>query len=67
MTRPEDRPDIEQAKREAAQSKLRSQREYASSQERAATIRTFARGLRQMREDNGFAQLLDEAFGGGRA
>ncbi|MEV0586309.1 hypothetical protein [Nonomuraea sp. NPDC050310] len=66
MTQPEDRPDIEQAARQAAESKLRAQREYASTQERVAQARRRRRKLRAMREANGWAAILDDAFGGAR-
>lgn len=64
MTRPEDRHDIEEAAREAAQSKLRAQRELASARERAGRNLSIARRLRELREENGFSRLLDDAFGG---
>lgn len=65
MTRPGDRPDIEHATRDAAQSKLRAQQELASARERAGKTLSIARRLRELREENGFGALLDDAFGGG--
>ncbi|AQZ67646.1 unnamed protein product [[Actinomadura] parvosata subsp. kistnae] len=66
MTRPEDH-DIEQAKREAEQSKLQAQQEFRDAKERAARHRSWAQTLRELREANGFSRLLDDAFGGGSA
>lgn len=67
MTRPDDRPDIEQATREAAQSKLQAQQELSQARERAGKTLRIARRLRELREANGFSALFDDAFGGGRA
>jgi hypothetical protein len=64
MTRPGDRHDIEKAAREAEQSKLRAQRELASARERAGFTLSVAQRLRELREENGFSALLDDAFGG---
>lgn len=59
--------DLERAKREVAASKLQSQQEWAESRQRARKSNSLADLLRELREANGFSELLDEAFGGGRA
>lgn len=57
--------EIRRAEQEAAESKLRAQQELSQARERAVRTRSIARRLRELREANGFGQLLDEAFGGG--
>ncbi|MGA4989854.1 DUF7620 family protein [Nonomuraea bangladeshensis] len=65
MTRPEDQPDIQQAAREVEQSKLQAQRELDAARKRARHALRIAQRLRELREANGFYQILDDAFGGG--
>lgn len=65
MTRPEDRPDIDEAARLAEESTRRAEAELRQARESARCTLSLARRLRQLYEDNGFRALLDEAFGGG--
>lgn len=62
---PED--ELRRAAREAAESQLRAQQERQQARERAGRARSIAQRMRELREANGFAQLLDDAFGGGHA
>ncbi|WP_435832454.1 DUF7620 family protein [Nonomuraea rubra] len=64
MTRPgEDRP-IDQAAEDVADSHRRAERELAAARESAKRTLSLARRLRRLREANGFAELMDDAFGG---
>jgi hypothetical protein len=56
---------IRRAERDTAESKLRAQQELEQARERAGRTRSIAQRLRELREANGFAALLDDAFGGG--
>jgi acyl-CoA reductase-like NAD-dependent aldehyde dehydrogenase len=67
MTTPDDGRELEDAARDAAQSKLQSQQEFRSARERARSSLKIADLLRELREENGFSRLFDDAFGGGRA
>lgn len=58
------RDEIRQAEQEAAESKLRAQQELRQARERAKRTRSITQRLRELREANGFASLLDDAFGG---
>ena len=67
MTAPDDERGLDAAARDAAQSKLQAQQEFHSARERASKSLKIADLLRELREENGFARLFDDAFGGGRA
>jgi hypothetical protein len=63
--RPDDEISLDAAARDAAQSKLQAQRELHGARERATKALKIADLLRKLREENGFARLFDDAFGGG--
>jgi len=63
----EDLPGINEARQAAEKSRRRAEEEFAEAHARARRTRSLAALLRRLREDNGFGQLLDDAFGGGRA
>lgn len=65
MTRPEDRPDIDEAARLAEESTRRAEAELRRARESARCTLSLARRLQRLREENGFGELLNEAFGGG--
>lgn len=58
-------PDLERAAREAEASRRRTERDAAESRERSGFLLSLRRTLRELREENGFAQLLDDAMRGG--
>lgn len=59
--------EMRRAEQEAAESKLRAQQDLRQARERASRFRSITQRLRELREANGFAALLDDAFGGGHA
>ncbi|MFI7691801.1 hypothetical protein ACIBQ6_22220 [Nonomuraea sp. NPDC049655] len=59
--------ELRRAEQDAAESKLRAQQELQQARERAKRTRSITQRLRELRESNGFAALLDDAFGGGHA
>jgi len=63
MTRPDERP-IEQAAEEVASSRRHAEQELRQARESAKRSLSLARRLRRLREANGFAELMDDAFGG---
>ncbi|MFN2636923.1 MAG: hypothetical protein ABR585_07855 [Gemmatimonadaceae bacterium] len=65
MTPSESRPDIDEAARMAEESKRRADADHARARESARWSLSLARRLRRLREENGFGQLMDDAFGGG--
>ncbi|MER7500432.1 hypothetical protein AB0L05_27620 [Nonomuraea pusilla] len=69
MTMPHDgadRPDIDEARQAAERSRRRAEQDLTRAHERAARWLTLAERLRRLREENGFQQLFEEAFGDGR-
>lgn len=64
MTRPEDRPDLDQAAEAAEESMRRAEQEQVRARESARRTLSLAQRLRRLREENGFQQLMEEAFGG---
>jgi len=65
MTHDDD--ELRRAVEDAAQSKLRAQQDLLQAQERAGHVRSIAARLRELREANGFAALLSDAYGGDHA
>lgn len=65
MTHDDD--ELRRAVEDAAQSKLRAQQDLLQAQERAGHVRSIAARLRELRETNGFAALLSDAYGGDHA
>ncbi|MCK2214303.1 hypothetical protein MF672_010940 [Actinomadura sp. ATCC 31491] len=63
---PDERPSLDDAARQAEQSRRRAEADLARARERARASRGIADRLRRMREDNHFARMFDEALGGGR-
>lgn len=59
-----ERPDLEQAAEDAAQSAARAAEDSQDARERARRSLGLAERLRRLREENGFQQLFEEAFGG---
>lgn len=69
MTMPHDDeqpPDIDAARHAVEQSRRRAEQDQTRARERARRWLTLAEQLRQLREENGFQALFEEAFGGGR-
>ncbi|MEV4173971.1 hypothetical protein [Nonomuraea sp. NPDC049709] len=62
----ERRPDIDDAREAVAESRRRAEQDMSQARERARRWVSLAERLRHLREENGFAALFDEAFGGGR-
>ncbi|MFC6080901.1 DUF7620 family protein [Sphaerisporangium aureirubrum] len=61
----QDRPDLDQARHLVDESRLRAQRDMRAAKEKARHKRSLAQRLRELREENGFDRVLDDAFGGG--
>ena len=59
--------EMQRAVQEAEESTRRAQEELTQARERAGRTRTRALRWRALREENGFSQIFDDAFGGGRA
>lgn len=64
MTRRDERPDIDQAAQDAQESKRRADHELRQARETSGVWLSVARKLRQLREENGFGELWDDAVRG---
>ncbi|NUW45532.1 DUF7620 family protein [Nonomuraea rhodomycinica] len=62
--REDEHPDIDDAKHAVQQSRERAEQELRQARERARRMLGLADRLRRLREENGFHQLFEEAFGG---
>lgn len=62
----EHRPDLDEAARLVEESRRQAEQDLSRALERARRRLTLADRLRRLREENGFARLFEEAFGGGR-
>lgn len=58
-------PDLDEARRAVEESRLRAEADMRGARERARRTMSLAERLRSLREENGFQQLFEEAFGGG--
>jgi hypothetical protein len=66
MTKPEhQRLDIDEATRLANEATRMAEMEQQRARESARWSLLLARKLRRLREENGFGQLMNDAFGGG--
>jgi hypothetical protein len=63
VTQPRD-PELEQAACEAEASRRRTERDAAASRVRSGLLLSLRRTLHELREENGFSRLLDEALKG---
>ncbi|GAA0853535.1 hypothetical protein ACFQVD_26400 [Streptosporangium amethystogenes subsp. fukuiense] len=61
----EDLPGINEARQAAEESWRRAEEEFAQAHARAKWTRSLAARLRRLREENGFGEFLEDAFGGG--
>jgi hypothetical protein len=57
-------PDLEDARQAVEQSRRRAEQELQLARVRARRSLTLAERLRRLREENGFQELFEEAFGG---
>lgn len=57
-------PDLERAALETAKSKERAEQEARQSREASGLLTSLRRTLHELREENGFSRLLDEALKG---
>jgi hypothetical protein len=64
MTEGHDRRDLNQAAREAEASRRRAEEEAQRARESAKRALSLAAVLKRLREENGFHELFQEAFGG---
>ncbi len=60
----DDRPDLDQAARETAESTRRAEHDKRQAMARARRQRSLAAVLRRLREENGFQAMFEDAFGG---
>jgi hypothetical protein len=58
-------PELDDARQAAARSRRRAEDDLAHARERARRARGLAERLRQLREENGFDRMFEEAFGSG--
>ncbi|MCK2219687.1 hypothetical protein MF672_038715 [Actinomadura sp. ATCC 31491] len=61
----EDLPDLDEARALVEASQRQSEHDMSRAEERARRRYSLAERLRRLREENGFAALFEEAFGGG--
>ncbi|MFF0867615.1 hypothetical protein ACFYUV_38040 [Nonomuraea sp. NPDC003560] len=59
--------ELQRALQEAEESRRRSLEEWSLSREVSRHARSRARRWRELREENGWEQIFDDAFGGGGA
>lgn len=55
---------MDEAAAHTRESAARAERDLADARERSGRTLSVARLLRQLREENGFSQLFDDALGG---
>ncbi|TDD54600.1 hypothetical protein E1286_05265 [Nonomuraea terrae] len=60
----ENLPDIDEARHAADESLQRAEQELRLARERARCTLSLADRLRRLREENGFHEILSDAFGG---
>jgi len=60
------KPDLGEAARLVEESRQRAAAERQRARESARGAWSLARRLRRLREANGFSELLNDAYGGGR-
>lgn len=61
----ENLPDLDEAARQVQESRRQAEQDMTRAQEQARRRLTLADRLRRLREDNGFQQMFEEAFGRG--
>ncbi|GAA3720989.1 hypothetical protein GCM10022224_103520 [Nonomuraea antimicrobica] len=59
-------PDLDDARQAAEESRRRAERDLRQARERARWMLDLAARLKRLREANGFEEMFEEAFGGGR-
>lgn len=64
MTHDPDRRDLEEAERQAEESRRRAADDLAAARARSVTTRRLASRLRRLREENGFKELFLSAMRG---
>ncbi|MET8866544.1 hypothetical protein ABZW11_26700 [Nonomuraea sp. NPDC004580] len=62
----EHRPELDDARQAVEESRRRAEQDMNRARERARGWLSLAERLKRLREENGFQQLFEEAFGGGR-